>query len=96
MQKPRTRNWWLCYGILIWGVPFFVVMTVFWATTLFVIESLLEQHLAWKFYADRRMHTVALLIFSFVVSLLGGFYWGFRMWKFYKSKHQIAETKINS
>jgi ABC-type arginine transport system permease subunit len=96
MQKPRTRKWWLCYGTLVFGIPFFVVMTVFWGIVLFVVTSLLERRLDWRFYADPQTHAAGLLAFSLVFSLLGGCYWGFHMWKFYESKRRHPETEIKS
>jgi hypothetical protein len=73
VHNLRSKNWWLCYGALVWGVPFFVAMTAFWAITLFFVESLLQSRIDWKFYGDPRIHAVALLIFSLVASLSGGF-----------------------
>ncbi|PYT34270.1 MAG: hypothetical protein DMG58_05275 [Acidobacteria bacterium] len=96
MQKPRTRKWWLWYGTLAWGMPFFVLMTVFWGIVLFVVTSLLERRLNWKFYADPRIHAAGLLVFSLAVSLLGGCYWGSYMWKFYESERRHAETELES
>jgi len=61
-----------------------------------VCRSLLERRLNWRFYADPRIHAAGLLVFSLAVSLLGGCYWGFYMWKFYESKCRHAETEIKS
>ncbi len=77
-------------------MPFFVLMTVFWGIVLFVVTSLLERRLNWRFYADPRIHAAGLLVFSLAVSLLGGCYWGFYMWKFNESKRRHAETEIKS
>ena len=77
-------------------MPFFVLMTVFWGIVLFVVTSLLERRLNWRFYADPRIHAPGLLVFSLALSLLGGCYWGFYMWKFYESKRKHAETKLKS
>jgi hypothetical protein len=96
LQKPRTRKWWLWYGTLAWGIPFFALMTVFWGIVLFVVTSLLERRLNWRFYADPRIHAAGLLVFSLALSLLGGCYWGFYMWKFYESKRKHAETELKS
>jgi len=37
-----------------------------------------------------------LLVFSLALSLLGGCYWDFHMWKFYESKRKHAETELKS
>jgi hypothetical protein len=89
-NKLRTRRWWLCYGTLAWGIPFFVAMTIFWAFVILGATSLLQHRLNWRFYLDPKIHAAALLAFSFAISLLGGCYWGFRMWKFYESKRKIG------
>jgi hypothetical protein len=96
LQKPRTRKWWLWYGTFAWGIPFFVFMTFFGGIVFFVVTSLLERRLNWKFYADPRIHAAGLLVFSLALSLLGGCCWGFCMWKFYESKHKHAETELKS
>ena len=80
-KKPRTKQWWLCYGTLAWGIPFFTFMTIFWGLVLFAVMSLLQGRLSWRFYLDPRIHAAGLLVFMFTLSLLGGCYWGFRMWK---------------
>jgi hypothetical protein len=67
-RKPRTKQWWLWYGTLAWGIPFFIFMA--------------------GFYLDPRIHAAGLLVFMFTLSLLGGFCWGFRMWKFCEAKRQ--------
>ena len=80
-KKPRSKQWWLWYGTLAWGIPFFVFVAIFWAIVLFAVTSLLERRLNWRFYADPRIHAAGLLVFSFVLSVFGGCYWGFSMWK---------------
>ncbi len=55
---------------------------------MFVATSLLQRRLNWRFYLDPKIHAVGLLAFSFAISLLGGGYWGFLMWKFYESKRK--------
>jgi hypothetical protein len=47
-------------------------MTVFWGIVLFVVTSLLERRLNWRFYAGPRIHASGLLVFSLALSLLGG------------------------
>jgi hypothetical protein len=84
-NKLRTRRWWLWYGTLAWGIPFFVAMTIFWAFIIFGATSLLQHRLNWRFYFDPKIHAVGLLAFSVAISLLGGCYGGFRMWKFHES-----------
>lgn len=71
-------------------------MATFWGLVLFVGTSLLERRLNWRFYADPRIHAAGLLVFSLALSLLGGCYWGFDMWKFYESKRKRAETELKS
>jgi len=51
---------------------------------MFVVTSLLEHRLNWRFYAAPRIHAAGLLLFSLALSLLGGCYWSFYMWKFYE------------
>jgi len=60
------------------------------AFVIFGATSLLQHRLNWRFYLDPKIHAAALLAFSFAISLLGGCYWGFRMWKFYESKRKIG------
>jgi len=67
-------------------------MTVFWGIVLFVVTSLLERRLNWRFYDDPRIHAAGLLVFSLALSLLGGCYWGSHMWKFYESKGNRADS----
>jgi hypothetical protein len=55
---------------------------------MFVVTSLLQHRVNWRFYLDPKTHTAGLLAFSFAISILGGCYWGFRMWKFYESKRK--------
>src|ERR1700746_756409 len=62
LQKPRTRKWWLWYGTLAWGIPFFVLMTAFGESC--CSSSLLERRLNWRFYGDPRIHAAGLLVFS--------------------------------
>ena len=87
-KKLRTKRWWLWYGTLAWGIPFFVAMTIFWAFVMIVVTSLLQHRLNWRFYLDPKIYAAGLLAFSFAISLLGGCYWGFLMWKFYESKRK--------
>jgi hypothetical protein len=44
-KKLRTKRWSPWYGILAWGIPFFVVMTIFWGFVMFVVTSLLQHRL---------------------------------------------------
>jgi len=97
-KRVHTKRWWLLYGTLAWGIPFFVVMTVFWGFVLVVVIILLQRRLNWRFYIDPQIHAVGLLAFTFVISLLGGCYWGFRMWKFFdqnamRPQHTSAQVK---
>ncbi|HXN72104.1 MAG TPA: hypothetical protein VN861_06085 [Candidatus Acidoferrales bacterium] len=96
MQNPSTRKWWLWYGALVFGIPFFVFMTVFWGIVLFVVTSLPERRLDWRFYANPQTHADGLLASSLVISLLAGCYWGFHMCKFFESKRQYPESEIKS
>jgi hypothetical protein len=68
-------------------------MTIFWGIVIFVFTSLLEQRLNWRFYLDPRIHAMGLLAFTLAASLLGGYYWGFRMWKFYETKRPESTTE---
>ena len=95
-KKPRTKQWWLWYGTLAWGIPFFIAMATFWGLVLFVVTSLLERRLNWRFYADAKIHAAGLLAFNFVISLLGGSYWGLYMWKLNESKRKHAQTDLKS
>jgi hypothetical protein len=88
LQKPRPKKWWLWYGTLAWGIPFFVAMSIFWGFVMFLVTSLLQHRLNWRFYSEPKIHAPGLLAFNFVISLLGGCYWGFSMWKSYESKHK--------
>lgn len=63
---------------------------------MFVVTSLLQHHLNWRFYSDAKIHAPGLLAFNLVISLLGGSYWGFYMWKFYESKRKHTETELKS
>ncbi len=54
---------------------------------MFVVTSLLQHRVNWRFYLDPKIHAAGLLASSFAISLLGC-YWGFRMWKFYESKRK--------
>jgi hypothetical protein len=92
-KRLRPKRWWLLYGILAWGIPFFVAMTVFWGFVLFVVTSILQRRLNWRFYIDPKIHAAGLLAFIFVISLVAGCNWGFRMWKFYASKSNGAATE---
>jgi len=55
---------------------------------MFLVTSLLQHRLNWRFYSEPKIHAPGLLAFNFVISLLGGCYWGFSMWKSYESKHK--------
>jgi predicted PurR-regulated permease PerM len=87
-KKLRTKASWVWFGLVVWGIPFFVAMTIVWGFVLLVFTSILHHRLNWRFYLDPRLHVAGLLVFSFAISLLAGCYWGWSMWKFYESKRK--------
>ena len=63
-KKLHTKRWWLWYGILAWGIPFFIAMTIFRGFVMFVVTSILQHRLNWRVYLDPKIHAAGLLAFD--------------------------------